>query len=157
MIKNWQRRLCCSVGLVWLVASCAAPDITEGRYQGMIEYEQRALAFEMPGRVVAVVVTRGQQVKAGDVIARQDEALDRDARAVDAGAAAIARAELALVTAGSRIEDVRAAEAQLASARAVEGHAETELARERQLVARGATPRARADALEAELAAATGN
>jgi HlyD family secretion protein len=156
MVENQQRRWAGYLGIACVLAGCGSPDVTQGRYQGMIEYEPRALAFELPGRVTAVLAQRGQPIKAGAPLARQDDTLDRDARALDAAGVAVAQAELALVQAGSRIEDVRAAEAQLASARAAEANVQTELGRERQLVARGATAGARVDALQAELAAATG-
>jgi HlyD family secretion protein len=136
-------------------AGCHRGDVTEGRYQGMIEYDDRALSFEGPGRVVEVRVRRGQVVKAGDVVARQDDALDRDGRAVDARAVDVAQADLDLVKAGSRSEDIRAGEAQLASARAAERDAQVELARQRTLFEKGARPRAGLEALEARLAAAT--
>lgn len=139
-----------------VLAGCAAPDLTEGRYQGMVEYDQRALAFETGGKLAALQARRGQRVRAGDVIARQDDVVDRAARAVDASAVAVAQAELDLLAAGARPEDVRAAEAQLASARAAESTAQTELARERTLVARDAAPAAQLDPLQAQLAAATG-
>ena len=54
MVENSRRWL----GQVWLagaVVSCGSPDVTQGRYQGMIEYDQRELSFEMPGRVAAVL------------------------------------------------------------------------------------------------------
>lgn len=155
MIRNRPRRGW--VGLAGLIAvGCRGPDVTSGRYQGMIEYDQRDLAFEAPGKVVAVLVQRGQRVKPGDVIARQDDAIDRDGRAVDAAAAEVAQAELDLIKAGSRGEDVRAAEAQLSSARAAEKNAQIELDRQRLLVGKGAVPGAGLDVLEAQLAAAIG-
>jgi HlyD family secretion protein len=138
-----------------VASGCHRGDVTEGRYQGMIEYDDRALSFEGPGRIAELRVRRGQVVKAGDVVARQDDSLDRDGRAVDARAVAVAQADLALVKAGSRAEDIRAAEAQLASARVAERDAETELNRQRILFEKGARPRAGMEALETQLAAAT--
>lgn len=157
MVKNSTASLLVGAGLACaVVTGCRTPDVSDGRYQGMIEYDQRDLSFEAPGRITAVLVQRGQRVKAGDVIARQDDAVDRDARAVNAGAVGVAQAELDLVKAGSRGEDVRAAEAQLMSARAAEKNAQTELERQRVLVTRGAVPGAGLDVLEAQLAAALG-
>jgi HlyD family secretion protein len=143
-----------AVALIALAGGCHRGDVTEGRYQGMIEYDDRALSFEGPGRIVQLSVQRGQVVKAGDVIARQDESLDRDGRAVDKRAVDVAQADLDLVKAGTRSEDLRSAEAQLASARAAERDAEIELTRQRMLFEKGARPRAGIEALEARLAAA---
>jgi HlyD family secretion protein len=151
MIKNGA-----AVGLTLLaLGACRKPDVTDGRYQGMIEYDQRDLAFEQPGRVTELDVHRGLTITAGAVIAKQDDAVDRQGRAVDARAVAVAQADLDLVKAGSRAEDVRAAEAQLVAAKASEKNAQTELAREQGLVAKGALPGAGLDSLQAQLAAAT--
>jgi HlyD family secretion protein len=153
MIKNAARAVA-AVALV--IAGCRKPDVTDGRYQGMIEYDQRDLSFEQPGRVVELVVTRGQTVGQGAPIAHQDDTLDRQVRAVDARAVAVAQADLDLVKAGSRGEDVRAAQAQLGSLVAAEKNAQVELARQKALVEKGALPGATLDALVAQLAAATG-
>jgi len=138
------------------IVGCRKADITEGRYQGMIEYDQRDLSFEQPGRVVELAVVRGQQIAAGALIARQDDSVDRAARDVDARAVAVAQADLALVKAGSRVEDVSAAQAQVAAARAAEKDAQIELDREKKLVDKGALPAAELDSLTARLAGATG-
>jgi multidrug resistance efflux pump len=153
MIKNV---LGAAVALALAGAGCHTDDLTDGRYQGMIEYDQRDLAFEMPGRVVELSAVRGQDVAAGAVIARQDDALDQDARQMTSRQVAVAKADLALVKAGSRIEDIRAAQAQLMSARAAEVNARKELDRQRTLVSKGALPAAGLDLLDAQLAAATG-
>ena len=79
------------------LAGCRRGDLSEGRYQGMIEYDDRALSFEGAGRLVELRVRRGQAVKAGEIVARQDDALDREGRAVDARAGAVAQADLDLV------------------------------------------------------------
>jgi HlyD family secretion protein len=151
MIKN-----VAAVGVVVALGACRKPDVTDGRYQGMIEYDQRDLAFEQPGRITELAVQRGQVLAAGAPIAKQDDSLDKQARTVDARAIAVAQADLDLVKAGSRAEDVRAAEAQLMAAKAAETNAKTELAREQGLVAKGALPGANLDSLTAQLAAATG-
>ena len=138
------------------VAGCRKADVTDGRYQGMIEYDTRDLSFEQPGRVVELAVVRGQAVGQGAAIGKQDDTLDRQARTVDARAVAVAQADLDLVKAGSRAEDVRAAQAQLGSLIAAEKNAQVELDRQKALVDKGALPGATLDALVAQLAGATG-
>ncbi|HVU50450.1 MAG TPA: HlyD family efflux transporter periplasmic adaptor subunit [Polyangia bacterium] len=155
MISNCARATVAGlVAGVALSAGCHRGDLADGRFQGMIEYDQRAVSFEGAGRVVELRVRRGQAVKAAEIIARQDDALDRDSHAVDVRAAAVAQADLDLVKAGSRREDIRAAEAQLASARVTEKEAETELGRQRLLLEKGARPRAGMESVEAQVAAA---
>lgn len=80
-----------------VVVGCKKPELTDGRYQGMIEYERRDLAFELPGRVAQVAVARGQELAPGALIARQDDTFDRDGREVRARDVAVAEADLALV------------------------------------------------------------
>jgi HlyD family secretion protein len=144
------------LGLLVGGAACRRADVTEGRYQGMIAFDQRELAFETAGRLTEVTVRRGQRLVAGAVVARQDEVVDRQARAVDVRAVELAEADLAVVRSGSRAEDVRAAEAKLGASKAAEKNAQLELARDRTLVARGAIGAAGLDLLEAQLAATTG-
>lgn len=137
-------------------AGCQKPDLTDGRYQGMIELEQTDLGFEVAGRLAELRARPGQKVKAGDVIATLDDTLDRGERAIRAQELEVARAELALVEAGARIEDVRAARAQLEAARASYAVLAKQVGRERELLARGAVAAAHLDELEAQLAQALG-
>ncbi len=83
---------------------------------GFIEAEEVAIAPQLGGRVAALLVEEGDDVEAGQLLARIDgtllEAQIESARAgVD-----IARAELAQVQAGARPQQIRQAEAGLAQA-----------------------------------------
>ena len=142
--------------LALALAACRGDDITAGRYQGMIELEQVELGFELGGRVAELLVQPGQEVKPGDPIARQDDTLDKEQREIRARELEVARSDLALVAAGSRVEDIRASRAQLSAARTTEQTLAREVERERALVARGAVAGARLDDLEAQLARARG-
>ena len=141
---------------VLAAVACRGPDITEGRYQGMVELEQVDLGFEVAGRLAELRVGAGQQVQPGDVVAREDDSVDRELRTLRLREIDAARADLALVQAGTRIEDVRAARAQLAAARVTEARRARQLERERALVAAGATPPVQLDVLEPQLAQARG-
>ncbi len=141
---------------VFLGAGCQEDGLTAGRYQGMIELEQTDLGFEVAGRLVTLQVHPGQTVKAGAVIATLDDTLDRGERAIRAQELEVARADLTLLEAGSRVEDVRAARAQLEAARASHAMLAKQVARERELLARGAVAAAQLDELEAQLAQALG-
>ncbi len=151
MIKNWW----------WPVVAVRLAcgdrgDLTQGRYQGMIEHEQVDLGFEVSGRVAVLEVKPGQEVVPGAVIARLDDVLDRQTREIRARELSVARADLALVAAGSRAEDVRAARAQLAAARATELQLKKEVERDRALIARGVLAASVVDDRTAQLARATG-
>jgi HlyD family secretion protein len=149
-------RILLVLGLVCACA-CGRSDITEGRYQGMVELDQTDLGFEVPGRVVRLEVAVGSPVKAGQVVARLDDTLDRATRDVRVAQLETARAELALVLAGSRSEDIRAARAKARAAREAERIAEREAERERILVERNASTQAQLDERTAQLARTRGD
>jgi HlyD family secretion protein len=135
--------------------ACRRGDADSSRYQGVIEYDERDLAFEVPGRLVEVPVDEGQRLHAGELIARLDDGLEkstRDARAADAQAA---RDQLSLLRSGARAEDIRAMEAQVRAARAAEAQVQTNLARTRKLYEGHAVPAASVDDLEAQSSRAT--
>jgi HlyD family secretion protein len=124
-------------------------------FQGLLEYDERVIGFELPGRVSEVPVHRGQAVKPGDVLARLDGALataSRNARQAELDAA---RDDLALLIAGTRREDVASAAADLRGAIASEGLLQKNLERQRALLRDGAIPKADEDKAESDLEQAT--
>lgn len=142
--------------LVALVA-CHRRDLTDERYQGMVELEQTDLAFEIAGRIASLEIKAGTEVKKGEVVARLDDSLDKATRDVRAHELDAAKADLALLHAGSRVEDIRGARAELEAAQANEDVVAKEVAREKQLLASGATTASRLDELDAQLARARGD
>ena len=86
---------------------------------GNVEPEaQVPLTFDVPGRVVQVLVEVSDDVKAGDPLARvNDEQLVLQVQQAKAAVAA-AQAQLALVKAGARSEEIAVAEANLQAAQA---------------------------------------
>lgn len=97
------------------------------RASGHVEATDVHVGAEVGGRVVEVAVVEGQRVNAGDLLARLDttdtELAIRRAEAERAQALAQAK----LLRAGSRVEDIRQAEAQAAAAAAEVGAAREEL------------------------------
>jgi HlyD family secretion protein len=101
------------------VAGChTAPAAPATRASGYVEATDVRVAAEVGGRLLDVKVAEGDRVAPGDVIARIDTAdaelslrrtqADRDQ----------AQAQLALLKAGSRAEDIRQAQAQVQAAQA---------------------------------------
>jgi HlyD family secretion protein len=85
---------------------------------GFIEAEEVAIAPELGGRVLELSVEEGDEVEAGQVLARLDGTLlEAQIEAAQAGLD-MARAQLAQAQAGARPERVRQAEAALAQAEA---------------------------------------
>lgn len=114
-------------------------------YQGVVELHQRLLAFEVAGRVRELRVRRGERAAAGQVLAVLDDGLERPLREARAAEARAADAQLDLLKAGARGEEIRAAEAQLRGARAAEQTSTDALGRTRQLRAEGTVPPAQLD------------
>jgi HlyD family secretion protein len=135
------------IGLL-VVAGCADGRGLPPGYQGIVELDERHLGFEVGGRLAEVAVVRGQAVAAGQLIARLDDGLEQPIRAARAADVAAARAQLALLRAGARAEDVRAAAAEERAADAAQAKVESNLGRARKLLADGAVNRSEVDNLE---------
>lgn len=106
------------------------------RISGNIEISDVAASFKVPGRVLVRLVSEGEPVEAGQVLARLDDAeLAREVeiRRAELGAA---RAALAELEAGSRREEIDQARANLARTRAEAARATSERARQESLFAR---------------------
>lgn len=135
-----------------LALSCtAARGDPREAFQGVIEFEERDVAFEIPGRLETVKVERGDSVKSGTVIAQIDESLEIAAKGVREAEVGAAEAEVRRVKAGSRSEEIRAAEAQVRAAKARESLLQRNLAREKELAARDITPKSKVDDLSDQL------
>jgi multidrug resistance efflux pump len=91
---------------------------------GTIEAEDVLITAEVAGRVQVMPAEEGQNVQAAEVLAQLDTALQEAQLEQAQAAVAVAEANLALLKAGSRAEEVAAAEAQVAQARAARDGAE---------------------------------
>lgn len=114
---------------VLLAAACTqAPPTDRVRVSGQIEATDVQVASQVAGRLLSRKVSEGQRVERGSVVAVLDTA-DTDLAITRARAErAQAEAQLKLLQAGSRIEDVQQAQAQVNTARADVGVAEADLA-----------------------------
>ena len=72
-----------AIGIL-LVGGCRKADITDRRFQGLVEMEQRDLGFELAGRIASIDVVRGQQLAAGAPLAKLDDALIAEGKEVRA-------------------------------------------------------------------------
>lgn len=109
------------------LAACGGRDDGAPVATGYVEATEVRVAAEVPGRVIELAVAEGDRVAAGQLIARLDTA---DAELAVQRAEAErdqAAAQLRLLEAGSRAEDIRQAEAQGASAAADVRAAESEV------------------------------
>jgi HlyD family secretion protein len=120
------------------LGACRGAPRTEG-FQGVVEFDERVLGFEVGGRVRSVGVERGAVVASGAELAALDDSLARPLRDARAAELRAAEATLALLRAGSRAEEIRATAAQLRAAEATEKLLERGAGREHELMSSGAT------------------
>ncbi|HEY3078363.1 MAG TPA: efflux RND transporter periplasmic adaptor subunit [Chloroflexota bacterium] len=118
-------------GVYWLTRPAATGEALVA--SGTIEAEETNVALEVAGRIVDLPVGEGERVERGALLVRLDDAVARAQLAQARAALDAARANLALVEAGPRAQDVRAAEATAAQAAAARAAAEKALANARTL------------------------
>jgi HlyD family secretion protein len=106
--------------------------------QGVVEYDDRLLGFEVGGRIEEVSVARGQDVAAGAALMRLDDSLEAPVRDLRAAELAAAEAQLRLLKAGARAEELRAAGAEIAALRSQEDMLQKNLQRQQSLFAQNA-------------------
>jgi HlyD family secretion protein len=117
--------------LVLVLLTAAAchrqPAATQQRVSGYVEATEVRVAAEVGGRLLEVRVAEGDRVSAGDLVARVDTADVEIAIRRAQAERDQADAQLALLRAGSRPEDIRQASSQLQSAQADVHGAQAEL------------------------------
>lgn len=95
-----------------------APERDTLRVSGNIEATDRQLGFQVPGRVAERLVSEGDRVQAGQVVARLDTIeMAREVAVLKAGVK-VAEATLSELEAGSRSEEIAQARAAVAAAQA---------------------------------------
>ena len=99
------------------------------RISGNIEAHESVVSFKVQGRIVALPIEEGQWVNNGDVLARLDSDDYRQAVQVDEAGVREREAELDLALAGSRSQDIKAAEQSVIDARADLEQKKSDLAR----------------------------
>ena len=111
-----------------LTACQESAPATVARVSGQAEATQVQVAPEVGGRIVEMTIAEGDRVKQGDVVARLDTRdIDLALRRAQAERAQ-ADAQLRLLLAGARREDIRQADAQAAAAAADVAAAQADLA-----------------------------
>ncbi len=147
MVKN-------SVALVFalsLAAGCKSRSATPPGYQGVVEYDERVVSFEVPGRILEVKVKEGDVVKDGDVLARLDDTLEKLAREARASEVKIAEADLKLLTAGARAEDIGALASRVKALKSTETLLDSNSKRAHGLFQAGTLPLADLEKIDADL------
>jgi HlyD family secretion protein len=118
----------CAAALLTAAACRDKPPADRVRVSGYVEATEVRVAPEVGGRLVELNVAEGDRVKPGDVVAQLDTADVKLALQRAAAERQAADAQLRLLLAGARQEDIRQAEAQRAAAEADVAAARQELA-----------------------------
>jgi HlyD family secretion protein len=87
----------------------AAP-VTQLALSGNIEAHESLVGFKVPGRIVELPVEEGQQVAQGALLARLDDADLKQRIRIDEAAVGVRESNLALTLAGTRQQEVKAAQ-----------------------------------------------
>jgi HlyD family secretion protein len=116
---RWQKFLA-ALAIVALAASACRekPPADRVRVSGQVEATDVQVAAQVGGRLLELRVAEGDRVKAGDLVARLDTADAELALARAKANLGQAAAQLRLLVAGARAEDIRQAEAQVSAAEA---------------------------------------
>jgi HlyD family secretion protein len=85
---------------------------------GNIEAHQSLVGFKVPGRIVELPVEEGQQVEQGALLARLDDADLKQRVRVDEATVRVRESNLALTLAGTRHQEVKAAQQTMIDAEA---------------------------------------
>jgi HlyD family secretion protein len=88
------------------------------KLHGNIEAHESLVGFKVAGRIVKLPVQEGQSVKPGQLLARLDDADYRQQVAIDESRLRVAQDELALQLAGTRHQEIKAAQQAVVEAQA---------------------------------------
>ena len=129
----------------WLLAQrlAAAPDI--GTLYGTVDIRQVDLAFEVEGKVVAMPKHEGDRVSQGETVAEVDPTTYQNLSALAEGRRDAAKAQLDVLLAGTRPEDIDQARANFAAAQATLADAQATFARQNDLAARNVSSQQQLD------------
>jgi HlyD family secretion protein len=132
-------------GIGWLVVQRLGAAPADGTLYGNVEIRQVDLSFNAEGTVVTMPKREGDRVQRGETIASLDPATYRSAFDLAEARRDAAQAALDVLLAGTRIEDVDQARANLAFAQASRANAEATFARHKDLAARSVSSQQQLD------------
>jgi HlyD family secretion protein len=147
MINNYVRG-----ALIAVVLGCGAKPAAEEGFQGVVELDEATLGFDLGGRVGTVGVVRGDTVAPDQELARLDDTLAKATRDARQQEVVAAKAQVDLVRAGTRREDIASVQAQLRGVQSSEEALQKETDRVRALQKTGSMPAAALDDVESRLA-----
>ncbi len=155
MSRNRVAALSAVVAAVLLILSACSDEADGVTGSGTVEATEVTVSARVQGELLSVHVDEGDRVDAGSVLAEIDTTdirlqLEQQRQRVE-----MARAQLDLLTAGARREDIMQAEEQLAQARIALDLARKSYERVRRLYDAGSATESERDRLETEFRQAT--
>jgi HlyD family secretion protein len=85
---------------------------------GNIEAHESLVSFKVPGRIIGLPVEEGQQVEQGALLARLEDSDSRQKVRIDEAGVRVRESDLALTMAGTREQEVKAAQQSMMDAQA---------------------------------------
>ncbi|MEJ0016660.1 MAG: HlyD family efflux transporter periplasmic adaptor subunit [Acetobacteraceae bacterium] len=131
-----------ATGIAWLAAPSTPPAAT---LYGNVEIRQVDLSFNAEGTVVAMPKREGDRVKLGETMAELDPATYQSALDLAVARRDAAKAQLDLLLAGTRSEQIDQARASVAAAQASLANAEATFGRQKDLAARNVSSQQQLD------------
>ena len=125
--------------VIWLVVQRLDATAPSGTLYGNVEIRQVDLSFNDEGTVLTMSRREGDRVKQGEVLAQLDPATYQSGYDLAVARRDAAKAQLDVLLAGTRAEDIDEARANLASAQASLANAEASFERQKGLAATNAT------------------
>jgi HlyD family secretion protein len=132
-------------GTGWLLVQRLGAATASDTLYGNVEIRQVDLSFNAEGTVVAMPKREGDRVRQGETIASLDPATYRSALDLAEARRDAAQAQLDMLLAGSRYEDIDQARANVAAALASHANAEATFARQKELAARNVSSQQQLD------------
>jgi HlyD family secretion protein len=124
---------------------------------GNIEAHESLVGFKVQGRIIELPVEEGQQVERGALLAQLDDADYRQKVRIDQATVGVRESNLALVMAGSREQEIKAAQQTMLDAQAEAKQRQLDYDRAEQLFRRDAVSAQDRDLAETALKRAQAN
>ncbi len=132
-------------GIGWLVVQRLTAKPPPGTLYGNVEIRQVDLSFNAEGIVLAMTKHEGDRVTQGETIGELDPATYQSALDLAAARRDAAKAQLDLLLAGTRQEDIDQARANLAAAQASLANAQATFTRQKDLATRNVSSQQQLD------------
>jgi len=110
------------------------------KFSGNVEAHESLVSFKVSGRIIALPVDEGMTLKSGDLVARLDNDDYRQQVAVDESASDVRNRQLTLGLAGSRPQDIEAAQLAMLDGQADLEQKKKDYARYKALYAKDEIP-----------------